>query len=81
MNGRPTPTLQHSSKGKAMNTKPGTTTIRIGLALAALWLVLMILGPAMGQTSLNAGPLLIGLVVAAVGYARRVLAAVERGRS
>lgn len=58
-------------------TRPGTTTIRIGLALAAMGLVIVMVVVSGGGDPRALWMVLLGLVVAAVGFGRRVLAALE----
>lgn len=57
-------------------TKPGTTLMRVGLAMVILGIILTLLTgvAAPGQALL----ILAGIILVIVGYARRVLAAIER---
>lgn len=59
------------------NARPGTTTIRAGLALAVVWIVIAVVVSAVEGYQLLMWPVVVGLVIAAIGFCRRVLAALE----
>lgn len=60
--------------------KPGTLTTTLGLCLAGLSLLLVILIVSGGgsATVFTIGGIFVGLVIAGIGFARRVLAALEK---
>lgn len=61
-------------------TKPGTGLIKGGLFVVGLWVVVLLIGVASGGDTLKITHLVIpfiGLVLAGVGFARRILHAVE----
>lgn len=59
-------------------THPGSTMIKLGLGLAVVGLLFTIAVLSAGGNLVPAWLILIGLVLAGVGFARRVLAALER---
>ncbi|MBM7847457.1 hypothetical protein [Arthrobacter roseus] len=59
---------------------PGTLTIKLGLFIAAIGAVFITMTMTQGTFGAPTtwGMVIIGLVIAAVGFARRVLAALEK---
>lgn len=60
--------------------KPGTLTTTLGLFIAAIGAFFIIMTMTQGNFGAPAtwGMVIVGLVIAAVGFARRVLAALEK---
>lgn len=61
--------------------RPGSVVMNLGLAIAAAGLVLTLVLTMTGGTAAPLWLILGGLVIAAIGFAQRILAALEGQRS
>lgn len=68
-----------TNAGEVAKKKPGTKTLTAGLIIAVLGAFGVLLSVMSGEMGapLTWGMVIVGAIVAVVGYARRILAAVE----
>jgi hypothetical protein len=68
-----------TKQGETATKKPGDGIMWVGFVIAVVGLLLCVAAAVSGGTpgALSVGAVLVGAVLAVIGYARRVLAAVE----